>query len=144
MYKLLPTQDNGKLFFRLEEADVERHGVIGYLRADFGRDGRGFWTTWFDSQPHLKTPCFKNEFDEIINSLRNDGEKPPFSSRAALDAYCSENPGADVSRRGHGYAVRTQNYSYYFRCRPCTADYEIYCFVYDNRFLLTELAERHS
>lgn len=48
-YELLPSQEDNLLFFNLEGEATERYGSIGYLRADFGRDGRGFWTTWFAS-----------------------------------------------------------------------------------------------
>jgi hypothetical protein len=51
MYTLTPSQNDSFLFSRLEGEAAERHGAIGYLRADFGKDGYGFWTAWFDSQP---------------------------------------------------------------------------------------------
>lgn len=144
MYRLQPSQYDDLLFFRLEGEAAERYGVVGYMRVDFGRDGRGFWTTWFDSQPHLKTPAFKQEFDNVINSLRDDGEKPPFASRANLLAFCSATPGKELTTRGNGYVVQTQDFSYYFRCKPANGDYEIYCFAYDNRYLLPELAGQHE
>jgi hypothetical protein len=75
MFKLLPAQDKDSLFFRMEGERAERHGFIGYFRADFGKSGREFWTTWFDGQPDLKTFGFKNEFDSVIDALRNDGQK---------------------------------------------------------------------
>ena len=144
MYELQPTQDKDDLFFRLERNLEERHGAIGYMRQDFGRDGRGFHTTWFDTQSHLKTPAFKAEFDNVINSLRDDGEKPPFASRRNLESFCANTPGKDMNTRGDGYVVRTEGYSYYFRCKPANGDYEIYCFTFDNRYLLPELAGQHE
>ena len=144
MFKLLPAQDDIKLFFRLEGEDAERHGHIGYIRIDFGKSGCEFWSTWFDCRPDLKTPAFRGEFDNIIDSLRNDGNNPPFSSRAALESFCFKNPGKEMSRRSLGYLIKTPGYSYYFRCRASSVDYEIYCFVYDNRFLLPELAKKEN
>jgi len=144
MYKLQPTKDDDSLFFRLDSEAAERHGAIGYMRADFGRDGRGFYTTWFDTQKHLKTPAFKTEFDNIINSLRDDGEKPPFASRKNLEAFCAAEPGKDLTTRGDGYMIRTLDYSYYIRCHPRNGDYEIYAFAYDNSYLLPELAGKHG
>lgn len=44
-------------------------GCIGHLRADFG-SGKEFYTTWFDHRRDLKTQDFKDEFDAVINSLR--------------------------------------------------------------------------
>lgn len=143
-YELLLSQDDNLLFFRLEGEAAERYGSIGYLRADFGRDGRGFWTTWFDQQSHLKTPAFKNEFDEIINSLRNDGQKPPFACRDNLAAFCTTAPGKELTTRGNGYMIRTLDFSYYIRCLPRPGDYDIYAFAFDNRYLLPELAGKHE
>ena len=142
MFKLFPAKDDAVLFYLMQGESAGRHGALGYLRADFGKSGREFWTTWFDIQPDLKTPAFREEFDDIINSLRNDGGNPPFSSRAALESFCRANPGKDLSGRGNGYIIRTQGYSYYFRCLPRPGDYDIYCFVYDNCFLLPELKKK--
>ena len=128
----------------MEGEAAERHGALGYLRVDFSSDGRHFYSTWFDSQPHLKTPAFREEFDAVINSLRDDGEKPPFASRANLSAYCFANPGKELEGRGKGYVVETLDYSYYFRCKPSGSDYDVYCFAFDNRWLLPELAGKHA
>ena len=49
-----------KLFYRLDGEAAERHGAIGCLRADFGRNGQDFYSTWVDNQKHLKTPSFKS------------------------------------------------------------------------------------
>ena len=143
-YKLLPDQEDKLIFFRLDGDAAERYGAIGHLRVDFGRTGREFWSSWFNNQAHLKTPKFKAEFDDVINSLRDDGQKPPFSSRENLASFCTASPGKELTSRGCGYTVRTQDYSYYFRCRPQLGDYDIYCFAYDNRYLLPELAGQHE
>jgi hypothetical protein len=145
MYKLLPIEQGEiSLCFRMEGTPGERHGSIGCLRVDFGAGGREFWSTWFDYQEHLKSWAFKNELDEIINSLRDGGPKPPFASRGNLESFCTATPGAKVPERGVGYKIRTLDYSYYFRCRPAAGDYDIYCFAYDNRYLLPELAGQHE
>ena len=145
MYTLQPAQDNYMLFFRLEGEYAERHGSIGHLRVDFSKSGRKFHCTWFDKQPHLKTPAFKAEFDSVINSLRYVGERPPFASRENLATFCSGTPGKELTAtQGGGYMVRTQDFSYYFRCEPPASDYDIYCFTFDNRWLLPELAGQHK
>ena len=145
MYELKPLADKEiSLCFRTVGDAGERHGSIGCLRADFGKDGREFWTTWFDYQKHLKTPAFKSEFDEIVNSLRDDGQKPPFASRANLEAFCYATPGVNAPERGVGYTVQTLDYSYYFRCKPAAGQYDIYCYAYNNRYLLPELAGQHK
>jgi hypothetical protein len=142
MYKLLPAKDGEKLFFRMESEPTERYGAIGYLRADYGTSGREFWKTWFEIQPRLKTHSFQQEFDDVINSLREDGNNPPLASRENLKEFCFLSQGMDFADRGKGYIVRTQAYSYYFRCQPRPGDYDIYCFIYDNTFLLPALAKQ--
>jgi len=143
-YDLLPSPDESLIFFRLDGEAAERYGAIGYLRGDFGRGGNEFWTTWFDNQRHLKTPAFKKEFDAVIHSLREDGQTPLFASRENLAAFCAANPGKELTLSGGGYIVRTPDYSYYFRFLSRPADYDVYCFAYDNRYLLPELAGQHG
>jgi hypothetical protein len=140
----MPSQDEESLFFRLSREAAERYGAIGYMRADFGKTGREFWTSWFDDEKHLKTYAFKTEFNDVIESLRNDGADPPFASRENLEAFCSVTPGKELTTRGGGYSIRTPDFSYCIRCKPSPADYDIYCFAYDNRFLLPELAGQHA
>ncbi len=142
MYELSPAaQIVSRLFFRMEKDESEHHGVIGYMRIDFGRCGNEFWSTWFDIQANLKTPGFKKEFDDIINSLRFDGASPPFANRKNLSALCGDSPGMALDCRGNGYVIRTSEYSYYFRCLPRPGDYNVFCFAYDNRCLLPELTK---
>jgi hypothetical protein len=143
-YELRPSQDGESLFFRLDAEAAGRCGAIGYMRADFGKTGREFWTTWFDLDARLNTHRFKTEFQEVVNSLRGDGERPPLASRKNLAAYCSATPGKELNGRGAGYMIRTQDYSYYIRCKPAAADYDIFAFAYDNRYLLPELAGRRT
>jgi hypothetical protein len=144
MYKLLPAQDDESLFYRLDGEAAERHGAIGYMRADFGTDGWGFYFKWFDSQPHLKTRDFRRELDNIVNTLRVDGQETPFANRKVMERYCAAYPGQDLFLRGDGYVIRTDDFSYYIRCRPASGDYDIYMFAYDNRYLLPELAGQHE
>ena len=144
MYELLPSKDDELLFYRLDSDSAERYGVFGYIRMDFGKSGREFWSTWFDSQPFSVIKPFETEFDDVINSLRDDGSTPPFASRKNLVRFCAENPGKKFPSGGDGYVIRTLNYSYYFRCQPRPGDYDAYCFVYDNRKLLSELAKQQN
>jgi hypothetical protein len=61
-----------------------------------------------------------------------------------LEAFLSTTPGKKLTTQGDGYVVQTQDYSYYFRCCPRIGDYDVYCFAYDNRRLLPELAGKHN
>jgi hypothetical protein len=143
-YKLVAANDKRSLFSKMDGESAERHGAIGYLRADFGNDGNSFWTTWFDIQKHLRTPGFRDEFDEVIQHLRDGGQEPPFANRRNLDAFVCARPGMGLTPNGSGYLVRTDDHTYYFRCYPCPGEYEIYGYAYDNRYLLPELAGQHE
>jgi hypothetical protein len=138
MYKLIPTDDDSRLFSKLEGKAAERCGAMGCLCADFGKNGREFWATWFDNQAHLKTPDFKHTFDELINTLRNDGAEPPFASRLNLEAFCAAHPSITA------FKIAALDYSFYFRMQPQQGNYDVYCFAYDNRYLLPELAGQHE
>ena len=48
---------------------MSQTGCIGHLRADFG-SGKEFYSSWDDHSADLKTPEFKRELDEVINTLR--------------------------------------------------------------------------
>ena len=48
-------------------------GLIGYLRADMDSNGKGFFSSWNGFRDSLKSEDFKQEFDEVLNELREDG-----------------------------------------------------------------------
>ncbi|MDR1565050.1 MAG: hypothetical protein LBS74_08850 [Oscillospiraceae bacterium] len=133
----LAEKDELRFCFRLSGEAAERCGAIGYLRADFGRSGKEFYTTWFDNQARLKSSDFKDKFDVLINALREDGDKPPFASRDNHLNFCAAHPSMTC------FKIATLDYSYYFRLNPHQGTYDIYCFAYDNNYLLPEL-ERPS
>jgi hypothetical protein len=144
-YELRPAErSEGLLFYGTDSEGEQRHGAIGYMRADFGRNGKEFWTTWFDVQRHLKIPAFKSEFDDVINSLRNDGDKPPLASRANLEAYLANHTATPLTNHALGLMIGTLNYTYTFRCAPRPGDYDVYVRSFDNRWLLPELAGEHE
>ena len=53
---------------------MDDSACIGHLRVDFGSNGQGFFTSWDDHRPELKSPEFKQEFDDVINALRQIGQ----------------------------------------------------------------------
>jgi hypothetical protein len=144
-YNLMPAeQGENKLFYRLDGETAERHGAIGYMRVDFGHSGKLFFNSWLDSQRHLKTQDFKHEFDGVINSLRNDGQEPPFASRGNLQKFCFANKGLNLSDAVDGFKLQTLNYTYAVYCSPFRGDYDTRVYAYDNRYLLPELAGKHD
>ena len=112
-------------------------GLIGHLRADFGSNGLGFYTTWFDYREDLKTDEFKQELDLVINLLRLKGEV--LHSRADMGRYCSYSPAQsrmDTDREDyHGFRVDSEKFSYLFRITPIRGDYNMYCYCYVKEWL---------
>ena len=111
-------------------------GVIGHLRGDFASSGYGFYTTWFDTRPQRKSDEFKAEFDEVINSLREDKEllhnrydmslfARRFPDSAFKGNYCTE----------YGFRVDTEKHAYLLRCNPTKSDYNFYCYCYVKEWL---------
>lgn len=91
------TEEEDKYTFRQSNQISGQTGLIGYLRADFGRDGNEFYSSWEDWNNNLKTPDFKQELDEVINCLREEGDI--LSGRAAMSRYCNDTPQSKMTKR---------------------------------------------
>lgn len=147
MYELLSvTPEEHKLFFSLGEQSA-RFGVIGHLRGDFG-SGKQFYTTWWETQSHLKSDKFRTEFDNMINYLRDNPDHPVLKSRADMAEYCHAHPGQRITGAWHkdtyGFKIVSRDFSHYVKCFPLQGDYNFYVHNYDNSFLLPELAGKHE
>lgn len=105
-------------------------GLIGHLRADMDSDGNGFFSSWEDFRKELKTDEFKDEFDKVINSLREEGDI--LYNRKSLAKYCYSSPQAKVNNEQDYYGVRvdTQKYAYLCRLNPNKGEYNLYCYCY--------------
>ena len=68
------TEEEDKYTFTQSAQISSQTGLIGHLRADMDTDGNGFFSTWFGYRDDLKTDEFKAEFDEVVNSLREEGD----------------------------------------------------------------------
>ena len=132
------------LCFHMADNAAERHGAIGCLSADFGKSGKEFLTAWYDNQRHLNTSSFKMELDSIIDALRSGNGIKPFANRDSLSEFIATEPVPGSTYKDGVFMVRTQAYSYYFRCKPQIRGNDILCFAYDNRYLLPELAGKHE
>ena len=105
-------------------------GLIGHLRADMDSDGNGFFSSWEDYSKELKTNEFKDEFDKVINSLREEGDI--LYNRKSLAKYCYSSPQAKMNNEHDYYGVRvdTQKYAYLCRLNPNKGEYNLYCYCY--------------
>lgn len=105
-------------------------GLIGHLRADMDSDGNGFFSSWEDYRKELKSDEFKDEFDKVINSLREEGDI--LCNRKSLAKYCYSSPQAKMNNEQDYYGVRvdTQKYAYLCRLNPNKGEYNLYCYCY--------------
>jgi len=105
-------------------------GLIGHLRADMDSDGNGFFSSWEDYRKELKTDEFKDEFDKVINSLREEGDI--IYNRKSLAKYCYSSPQAKMNNEQDYYGVRvdTEKYAYLCRLNPNKGEYNLYCYCY--------------
>lgn len=116
-----------KYTFRQSTQISMQTGLIGHLRADMDTDGNGFFSSWFDFREELKTDEFKAEFDDVINSLREDGDI--LHNRRALAKYCYCTPQSRMQEEPGYYGVRvdTEKYAYLLRLNPDRGEYNLYC-----------------
>ena len=119
-----------KYTFRQSSQISSQTGLIGYLRADMDADGNGFFSSWNDYRRDLKTDEFKQEFDEVINSLREEGDI--LHNRKDLAYYCYANPQSKMPTEQDYYGVRvdTDKYAYLLRLNPNKGEYNLYCYCY--------------
>lgn len=132
---LTPTERGFTYSQRLEI--MERAGCIGYLRADMGSSGKGFFSTWNDYRRDLKTQTFKTEFDSVINSLRFDAAYDGIlKDRFALSRYCYTHPDTSYgNNREYGIRVDTEQYAYFMRLNPNKGEYNLYCYCYEREWI---------
>ena len=124
-----------KYTFRQSTQISMQTGLIGHLRADMDTDGNGFFSSWFDFREDLKTDEFKAELDEVINSLREEGDI--LHNRRALAKYCYCTPQSRMQEEPGYYGVRvdTEKYAYLLRLNPDRGEYNLYCYCYRRDWL---------
>lgn len=119
--------------------EMQKCGCIGHLRGDFDSTGKGFFTSWFDTAPFMKTDAFKAEFNDMVNALRFDANFGGIlKNRASMSSYCFANPEGAIANgytRQYGFRADTEQYSYMLRCNPVRGDYNFYIYAYDRAML---------
>ncbi len=130
-----------KYTFRQSQQISSQCGLIGYLRADMGTDGKGFFSSWFDNIKDLKTDEFKSEFDDVLNSLREEGDI--LHNRRSLASYCYSHPQCKMNtdREYYGVRVDTEKYTYLLRLTPENSEYNLYCYCYRKDMLDSHLKQ---
>lgn len=117
---------------------LEDSGCIGHLRVDLGSNGQGFYSNWDDHRPELKSPEFKQEFDDVINALREQEISGCcLKDRDSLKRFCYRFPGAKMTEDGRefGFRLDTDNHTYMMRLNPNRGEYAAYIYAYDRELL---------
>mgnify|MGYP001186120346 FL=1 len=117
-------------------------GLLGYLRADMGRNGTDFFSDWFDFRKELKTEDFQKEFNKMIDSYRKDGEF--LSNRSALTEFCQTIKCFKKDDRSFGVRVDSDNYAYLCRLNPNRSEYNLYSFAYKKDWLNRHIHEAEN
>lgn len=127
-------REEDALFFNLGEFDDRGQACVGHLRGDFGRSGTKFWTSWFDHHEELKDQEFKDELDDVVNTLRKDG---PLKDFLSMRRFCREHSQTQMGPRFgseyYGLRVDTSKHRYYLRLCPMRGNdnFYIYCYKAD-------------
>ena len=110
-------------------------GLIGYLRADMDSNGEEFFSSWNGFRDSLKSDDFKQEFDEVLNELREDGNL--LHDRNTLARCCHRTPDSSFHNNRNEYCFRadTDHYSYLMRVNPNKVEYNLYCYCYVRQWL---------
>ena len=85
-------------------------GLIGYLRADMDNSGKVFFSSWNGFRDSLKSEDFKQEFEEVLNELREDGNL--LHDRNTLGRYCHRTPDSSFHNDRNEYGTN----HYLYRC----------------------------
>ena len=132
MYKFNFYHTRPENFFHNEKSDQTK-GLIGHMRGDFGKDGNEFWHTWFDANVKLKTESFKEDFDKIMNTLR----ERLFTDREWMRNVAHNHPDAKILNEvtdSYGMFVETDRYEYDIRTIVDDGNYDFYIYCYDKNF----------
>ncbi|MBQ7645883.1 MAG: hypothetical protein IJS94_01315 [Clostridia bacterium] len=129
------TKEEDKYTFAQSSQIAAQTGLIGYLRAVIDKENNRFFSTWNDWRKDLTTQEFKDEFDNVINSLREEGDI--LYNRGALAKYCYSTPQSrmDTDMEYYGVRVDTEKYAYLLRLNPNNGEYNLYCYCYRRDWL---------
>ena len=140
-FNLISRQNNDSPLFYTDKDSPAEKACVGHLRGDFGRQGREFWTTWFDNHTELSTPAFKSEFQIVIDGLRNAGILKSYDD---MCQYCREHPEArleDKWRNSYGFKLDGKQHDYFIRCNLVQGDYQLYVYAYQRELLEKAFSE---
>ncbi len=131
--KIRPLTEEERKYVYSQSVQLQgQTGSIGHLRGDFGQNGKGFYSTWFEYRSDLKTDAFKEELDNVINALRSE-KYGLLQSHRGMTEYAVSHPDCAFDGNGGmvgGFRIDTEKHSYLLRCNPAQGDYNFYCYCY--------------
>lgn len=136
------TAEERKYTYRQSSQISGQTGSIGYMLGDFG-SGDQFYTRWTDINKYYNTDSFKQEFNELINTLRSE-DCGLLTDLRSMARYGRKNPDSGFSENPYepfGFRVDTDNFSCLIRCNAAKADYNFFCFCYIKQYLNHHLEE---
>lgn len=132
MYKFNFYHTRPENFFRNNKAEQTK-GLVGYLRGDFGKDGNEFHHTWFNNSEKLNNDKFKEDFDKIMETLR----ERLLTDRDWMRSVAYNHPETKIasqSTSSYGMFVETERYEYDIRTITEDGNYDFYIYCYDKNF----------
>ena len=132
MYKFNFYHTRPENFFRNNKAEQTK-GLVGYLRGDFGKDGNEFHHTWFNNSEKLNNDKFKEDFDKIMETLR----ERLLTDREWMRSVAYNHPETKIasqSTSSYGMFVETERYEYDIRTITEDGNYDFYIYCYDKNF----------
>lgn len=134
-FELAPMKAEEVLYsYRNSQQISSQTGLIGYIRADMGTNGKEFWSTWNGFRNDLNTTEFRNQTDTVINACRDKGNF--LSDRSMLAGYClSKDVLPFDTGRDYGVRVNAGEYVYLMRLNPHKGEYNLYCYCYRKDWL---------
>ena len=122
----------------LEEGSMG-FGTVGHVSAEL--IWYDFHHMWCPEDKDLENPAFRRELKLLLGALR----RGIFESEPALSDFAPKvRPVQILGEYDIRFKVQSEGYSYYICCRPKTRGHDITIRVYDNSFLLPELAGKHK
>lgn len=125
---------------------MEQAGYIGYLRGYF-TDVDQFYSAWFDGGSKYNTVKFKQEFNDVVNSMRDNGGPEILKSIESMKKFCYKVPESAFKENYDletGFLLKTIENTYFMRCNPRRHDYNVYIYAYNSEQLENHLNKSKS
>ena len=136
------TKDEKSATFQMKREAAEAVGNIGYMKADIDIDGEGFYKDWYGLSEESNNQSFKDKFNEILSSLRVDGNM--LESKGALAHFCyKDKPYKFKDRNEYGVRVDAGDYSFLMRLNPNKGERDLFCNCFEKE-KLDKYLERKS